>query len=295
MLLIVEAPGVGRRELPLSRGVLTIGRGADCDLMLADPQASRHHAELRHMGDRWFVVDVGSTNGTLVDGQRLTPQQAWPLQPGQSIAIGATRLRLQADEVTRPGVPAAIPWAPAEPYAAGGDSVEPSRGQRSPWLALFVWLSRLLVAAAAVLLIFGSQRDWVRIRVQLPLLGTVLDRTFDGMDSGYGWFLLAAAALALVLLVVDLSSRRWGMAAGLGQALMAAFVGIALAVNAYTYYRAGSQSVFGISLLDVFTKYARNVVSISIQPGITLVAAGLAGLIVGGLLRLVAASLEPLE
>lgn len=289
MILIVEPPGGGRSELPLARGLLTIGRGADCDLVLHDPQASRHHAELRRTGDEWLVVDIGSTNGTLVDGQRLLPKQPRPLHPGQTIMIGATRLSLRAGDATIPVALAPVAWPEAELPA------EESRGRSSPALALLAWLSRILVLAAAVLLVLGSQRDWVRIRVQLPLLGTVLDRTFDGMDSGYGWLLLIAAVLAMVLVLVDVLSRRWGVAAGLGQALMAAFTAVALAVNAYTYYQAGSQSVFGISLLDVFTKYARNVVDVSVQPGIYLVAAGLGGMIIGGLLRLIVAGMEPAD
>lgn len=281
MILIIESPTQGRRELPLARGVVTIGRGADCDVVLQEPQASRRHAELRRLGDQWLVVDLGSTNGTAVEGQRLLPEQARPLHPGQVVMIGSTRLTLQRDE---PTLPLAVP-------VLGVEAAQPQTGP-SPLLLVLAWFSRFLVAASAVALALGSQRDWVRIRVQVPLLGNVFDRTFDGMDSGFGWLLLVAAVLAVVLLLVDVVSRRWGMAAGLGQALMAAFTGVALGVTAYSYYRTGSQSVFGISLLDVFTKYARNVIKLSVQPGIYLVAAGLGGLLLGGLLRLVVAGME---
>lgn len=286
MILVIESPTQGRREFPLARGLLTVGRSADCDLVLQEPQASRHHAELRRLGDQWLVVDLDSTNGTVVEGQRLPPQQARPLHPGQTIVIGSTRLLLQRDE---PTVPLAQPILDAgeAPAAAARPNAEPS-----PLLLGLAWFSRLLVAASAILLFLGSQCDWIRIRVQLPLLGNVFDRTFDGMDSGYGWLLLLAAALAVLLLLVDVVARRWGMAAGLGQALMAAFVGVALGVTAYSYYQTGSQSVFGISLMDVFTNYARNVIQLSVLPGVHLVAAGLGGLLLGGLLRLVVAGME---
>ncbi len=289
MILVIESPTQGRRELPLAHGVLTIGRGADCDLVLQEPQASRRHAELRRLGDQWLVVDLGSTNGTVVGGQRLLPEQARPLHPSQAMLIGSTRLTLLRDEPTVPLAQPVLAAAEALPADTTGSA------RASPLLLGLVWFSRLLVAASALLLVLGSQRDWVRIRVQVPLLGNVFDRTFDGMDSGFGWLLLVAAVLAVVLLLVDVVSRRWGMAAGLGQALMAAFTGVALGVTAYSYYRTGSQSVFGISLLDVFTKYARNVVKLSVQPGIYLVAAGLGGLLLGGLLRLVVAGMEPTD
>lgn len=287
MILVIESPDQGRRELPLARGLLTIGRGADCDLVLQEPQASRHHAELRRLGDQWLVVDLRSTNGTLFEGQRLPPEQPRPLHPGQTIVIGSTRLRLQPDEQTLPTAQPSFNAADAQP------AVSPARSEPSPLLLGLMWFSRILVAASAVSLVLGSQRDWVRIRAQLPLVGAVFDRTFTGMDSGYGWLLLVAAALAALLLLVDVVAQRWGMAAGLGQALMAAFVSIALGVTAYSYYQTGSQSVFGISLLEVFTKYARNVVTLTVQPGIYLVAAGLGGLLLGGLLRLVSAGMEP--
>lgn len=289
MILVIESPGQGRRELPLTRGLLTIGRGADCDVALQEPQASRHHAELRRLGDQWLVVDLRSTNGTLIEGRPLPPEQPSPLQPGQTIVIGSTRLRLQPDEQTVPMAQPSFDLADARPAAA------PARSKPSPLLLGLIWFSRLLVAASVVSLVFGSQGDWVRIRAQLPLVGTVFDRTFTGMDSGYGWLLLVAAVLAALLLLVDVVTRRWGMAAGLGQALMAASAGVALGVTAYSYYQTGSQSVFGISLLDVFTKYARNVVKLSVQPGVYLAAVGLGGLLLGGLLRLVTAGMEPTE
>lgn len=284
--LHVQPPFGAGQALRLERGLLTIGRGSDCDLVLADQQASRHHAELRRYGDQWAVVDLGSTNGTFVDSVRLSPHQPQALAMGQLFIIGATQLALRDEHPPTPVEEVA--WAP-EPWPA--PEAVAAAAESSPVLGALAWLGRLVVAAAGGLLIVGSQSEWVRISVQLPLLGTVFNQGFGGMDSGFGWLLIGVAALALFLALIDVLSRRWGLAAGLGQALLGVITAIALAATAYTYYQAGSQTVFGISLIDVLTQYARNVVNLSVQQGIYLVAAGLAGLIIGGILRLVVASM----
>ncbi|MDB4966180.1 MAG: sensory box protein/sigma-54 dependent DNA-binding response regulator [Myxococcales bacterium] len=52
-------------------GPLTIGRGADCTVALPDTRASRRHVELAFAGGRWTITDLGSRNGTYVDGARI--------------------------------------------------------------------------------------------------------------------------------------------------------------------------------------------------------------------------------
>lgn len=68
--------------------LLTIGRGRDNDLMVTDAGASRRHAQLRRVGDLIEVTDLGSSNGTFVDGRRI----AGPTQvaPGGRIQLGGT-------------------------------------------------------------------------------------------------------------------------------------------------------------------------------------------------------------
>ncbi len=96
-------PDGQRRELgPKS---LTIGRLPDCDVMLADPNVSRYHAEVRPSvtntsasssgsgpGD-YEVSDMGSTNGTKVNGVRLAGAQV--LRVGDQITVGATSIRFE--------------------------------------------------------------------------------------------------------------------------------------------------------------------------------------------------------
>jgi hypothetical protein len=289
MLLNVQEGMDAGRRLHLERGLLRIGRGADQGLVLRDAQASRAHAELRRFGDQWLLVDLGSTNGTFVEdprGQgppvRLVPQQAQPLRPGQAAIIGSTRLVLQEEPQDDPEWLASTEPAPSREAAPAS----------LRWIVLS-WLCRGLVLAGAALLILGTLRDWIRVQVSVPLLGTVVDRTLGGLDSGQGWLFIGVGAVAGVLVLIDIASRQWGLAAGLGQALVAALAGVSSALTVYQYYELGTQRILGLSLIDILTEYARDVVQLTMQPGIYWVAAGMAAIVSGGVLRLVVAGLEP--
>ena len=97
-----EAEGgvpVGALVLPdgerviLSDEPLTIGRLNECDVVLADDSVSRRHAEVRRRENDIVVVDLGSTNGTRVNGERVTERR---LVDGDQIVIGSTSLRFEA-------------------------------------------------------------------------------------------------------------------------------------------------------------------------------------------------------
>lgn len=77
----------------LSDQVTTIGRSADSTIRLADASVSRRHAEIRPSGDGWTVVDLGSTNGTRVNG---APVKERRLQDGDTVATGDATLRFEA-------------------------------------------------------------------------------------------------------------------------------------------------------------------------------------------------------
>ena len=79
----------GRRLLVPPEGG-TIGRSRDCAIVLEDAGVSRQHAELRPDDDGWVVVDLGSTNGVLVNGRRIRGAQA--LQDGDRIELGSTEV-----------------------------------------------------------------------------------------------------------------------------------------------------------------------------------------------------------
>lgn len=72
----------------LNQGVLTLGRDITNDIVINDPEVSRHHCRLTQGAGGYTIEDLGSTNGTFVNGQRLTG--ARQLQPGEMIGLGET-------------------------------------------------------------------------------------------------------------------------------------------------------------------------------------------------------------
>ena len=79
-------------RIPLGEQVSVIGRLPDCEVTISDPQASRQHAEIRPVGSGHVLVDLGSTNGTLLNGTLVHEQQ---LRDGDQITIGSTTLRFE--------------------------------------------------------------------------------------------------------------------------------------------------------------------------------------------------------
>jgi pSer/pThr/pTyr-binding forkhead associated (FHA) protein len=76
--------------LPPGPGSFTIGRDAACDLVLADMTVSRTHAGLLRVADGWLLSDAGSTNGTRLNGWRVTDPV--PVQAGDQVTFGAMTL-----------------------------------------------------------------------------------------------------------------------------------------------------------------------------------------------------------
>lgn len=73
----------------LTKPVTVLGRGLDADVVLDDPGVSRRHAEVHLINGRARVIDLGSTNGTFVDGERV---HAGDLTDGSAITVGRTRI-----------------------------------------------------------------------------------------------------------------------------------------------------------------------------------------------------------
>jgi len=80
---------VDGRKYEIDARRVVIGRSKECDVQVADPNASRRHAELRREGDAFWLVDLGSTNGLDVNGKRT---QRAKLADGDRVTIGTTEL-----------------------------------------------------------------------------------------------------------------------------------------------------------------------------------------------------------
>ena len=93
-----SSPGTGvaaGSTYELQTPVTLLGRGTDCDLRLVDPGVSRHHSELRVEDGQVVLVDLGSTNGTFVNGQ---PVRRVALTDGTTVTLGRTTMIFRQDD-----------------------------------------------------------------------------------------------------------------------------------------------------------------------------------------------------
>lgn len=92
-LVLVEQEGPGR-EFGLSKASITLGRALSNDLVLGDARASREHARLECGAGGCEIVDLGSANGTRLNGK---PVQRAALKPGDVVGVGSSQLRFEAE------------------------------------------------------------------------------------------------------------------------------------------------------------------------------------------------------
>ena len=86
----------GRRLVPLDSDRVTIGRAESSDIALGDATVSRLHAVVERYPSGWSIRDVGSSNGTFVNGARVVGERL--LQPGDEVSVGAARMFLRSPE-----------------------------------------------------------------------------------------------------------------------------------------------------------------------------------------------------
>jgi Protein of unknown function (DUF3662)/FHA domain len=79
-------------RIQIENRVTVIGRSSECDVTVPDQNVSRRHAEIRRIGDGYSLVDLGSTNGTEVNGQRI---QETALMSGDVISVGTTSITFE--------------------------------------------------------------------------------------------------------------------------------------------------------------------------------------------------------
>jgi pSer/pThr/pTyr-binding forkhead associated (FHA) protein len=77
--------------LALPADAMTIGRAPDCECLVVEASVSRRHAHLRREGERWLLRDLGSSNGTRVNGMRVTEEVE--VRPGDQLNLGGVRFR----------------------------------------------------------------------------------------------------------------------------------------------------------------------------------------------------------
>src|SRR5262245_18567414 len=88
-LVCLSGPSAGE-EFPLWEGEMVVGRATENAISIPDTSVSRRHASLRQVGEEWVCADLGSGNGTLINGERISEET--PLRGGDLITLGDTEL-----------------------------------------------------------------------------------------------------------------------------------------------------------------------------------------------------------
>jgi len=117
---LVSIRGGAKREFPLVPGVTTFGRRSENSVVLGgDPYISGHHAQIIAEGDTFRLTDLGSTNGTLVNGQALAANTPRPLLPGDEVVLGSMAYRFErGTTLGSPALSRLVVPAPQEEAAA---------------------------------------------------------------------------------------------------------------------------------------------------------------------------------
>ena len=118
--LVINPTSAAKKEIPIVARVISIGRDPSNDLVLSDSMVSRRHAILEHRDNQYILRDNNSSNGTMVNGDRVDMEK--PLRDGDLVAIGSSRLLFQLDETAEASVPVGVAAkprpAPHEPVHA---------------------------------------------------------------------------------------------------------------------------------------------------------------------------------
>lgn len=123
--LVINPTSAAKKEIPIVSRVISIGRDPSNDLVLSDSMVSRRHAILEHRDNQYILRDNNSSNGTMVNGDRVDSEK--PLRDGDLVAIGSSRLLFQLDETAEASVPVA-----AAPSAARSAPEAPKAAARVP-------------------------------------------------------------------------------------------------------------------------------------------------------------------
>ena len=262
----------------------TIGREADCDLVVDDDQISRHHVAIEKDGDRTVVRDLGSRNGTFVNGRRIA--EPTPVGPSDEVRIGNTVIQasgpaggasptVAAPRPAETAAPPQAPAAPAEPAAPFGAGAAAPRSQtrleritlqksakRATILAIVAILVALVAIAGGALFATGvlppgdDEMTTAEIVEEVsPSTAIVRIAPPDGelVSNGTGWVLDAEEGLIVTNEHVVNGGNRFSVVLD-GEEQRAELIGAApcedLAVSA-SRTRAGSRS----SSSDLRTNY----------------------------------------
>lgn len=129
--LQVTHDGKPLKAVTLSSDAL-IGRGKGCNLRIASQQVSRQHCQIKIRSPKVFVEDLKSSNGTLLNGERIPAEKEMPLKNGSVIEVGPLKLVVQIATAAKPA-PARVPVDPGEaPTPPAMDQVQKRSAAKPP-------------------------------------------------------------------------------------------------------------------------------------------------------------------
>ncbi len=332
-LVLQEGPGAGQAHTldPGRRPVLSVGRSSECDIVLNDHRASRHHADFRWNGGEWEIRDRGSTNGTYVNGMQV--HQPYELRLGDRVTIGETTMVLreapaQAAPAGERGAvarqaartaerPIMVPSGQAGPAVGPRGPYRPAVAVQSPAVGVLFWIVQVVGTLAVICLATGALLPWFEITGTVsselqPLFqglanlvaslsgqGSIFNLTMrvDGMQ-GYGRLTLAIAIVSTIALVVDIFFYRRSVVPGVVYLLSGLVAGGAVGFDAVNYLQHMEKLrdltvLFGIQLVDVVEFITQYIeFDIRLMNGVYLTGAGLILLLLAGAGRIVVAILQ---
>ena len=328
-LILQEGPAAGRTYAldPARQPVLSVGRSSECDLVLSDHRASRHHADFHWNGREWEIRDRGSTNGTYVNGMQV--HQPYELRLGDRVTIGETTmvLREAPGQVSPPAEVAAarqVVRTAERPIVATPGRAAPARAAARPEAALRYqrpgvpfWIVQGIATLAVICLASGAFLPWFELSGSVsselePLFqglanlvaslsgqGSIfnLSMRIDGMQ-GYGRLTLTIAIVCTIALVVDLFIYRKSALAGVVYLVSGAVATAAVGLDVVNYLQhleklRDMTVLFGIQLVDV-VEFINEYIEFDIRlmNGVYLTGAGLVLLLLAGAGRVVVAILQ---
>lgn len=147
-LHVVSGPDRGKVH-NLTEGDALVGRGLDCDIVLADPAVSRKHFRVVRKADHVDAIDMGGANGTNVNGDRISRHG---LSPGDQIEVGTTVLEFRVEGMGAPRSRDDFPKS-----ASAGPSVGGAKPKGKSKVGLFIGLA----AAGIIVLGGGGVAAWL--------------------------------------------------------------------------------------------------------------------------------------
>lgn len=170
MAYLEISKGKALLQSPLDKDAMSIGRLPGNSIVINDPDISRRHCVIERDGGAYNIYDLGSRNGTLVNGQRV---QRTELQPGDVITLGGTIARfLDAPSRKSPAAPAAEEAAASITEPSAVVKPAPRARRRTAWL---IWLPSLTIFLLAVFIVawamglLGGQFTVADLRQRLGL------------------------------------------------------------------------------------------------------------------------------